>query len=66
MYQSPKCTSRRTFLSLSATVAGGTAIAGITSATTTEADVHQNKPTQAADTYRETNHIRSAYERMRF
>lgn len=56
-------TTRRTFLGLTATLAGGT-VAG--SALNSVHETPDTEPPQAADTYRETDHIRTAYERMRF
>ncbi|MCX2722687.1 twin-arginine translocation signal domain-containing protein [Roseibium salinum] len=56
-------TTRRTFLGLTVTLAGGT-VAG--SALNPVNETPDDQPPQAADTYRETDHIRTAYKRMRF
>jgi hypothetical protein len=65
MPQKPVSKSRRSFLGLSAAAAGGLAA----TPPPAEGEVREEseqKPRQAADTYRETDHIRTAYDRMRF
>lgn len=58
-------TNRRSFLGLSAVAAGGLAATTL-GADAEAAEDREQKPRQAADTYRETDHIRTAYDRMRF
>ena len=56
-------TNRRNFLTLTAAIAGSSAAVG---KLTPGQEKPESRTGEAADTYRETEHIRKAYERMRF
>lgn len=68
MSEESTSTSRRSFLGLGIAAAGSaaaTAIPAVEPDDKTDRDGNR-KPRQAADHYSETDHIRTAYARMRF